>query len=117
MSDQKSNKSLTSTLSIKDNPNFLTTLITTFTAVFVAELGDKTQVATLLLTAETGKPFIVFIAAALALILSSLIGVLLGQFLSKIIDPSIYRWASSFIMISISIYIFIDIYFALSISS
>ena len=98
------------TLSSPPDDPFLKTVFTTFVAVFVAELGDKTQVATLLLTAETGKPLIVFIAAALALILSSLIGVLLGQILSTLIDPSIYRKIASFIMIIISSYLFFDIY-------
>ena len=59
--------------------NFYKTLATTFTAVFIAELGDKTQVATLLLSAESGNPLIVFIGGSLALILSSLFGVLLGR--------------------------------------
>ena len=57
---------------------FYITILTTFITVFIAELGDKTQVATLLLSADTGKPFIVFIAASLALIISSLIGVILS---------------------------------------
>ena len=44
--------------------------------MFVAELGDKTQLATLLLSAQSGSPVLVFIGAALALIASSLVGVL-----------------------------------------
>ncbi len=90
--------------------NFYKTLLTTFTAVFIAELGDKTQVATLLLSAESGKPFIVFLAAATALILTSLLGVLLGQFLSSLIHPSIFRKASAYLMIIISILIFMNLY-------
>ena len=39
-------------------------LFSTFTTVFVAELGDKTQLATLLLSAQSGSPVLVFIGAA-----------------------------------------------------
>ncbi|OGQ80931.1 MAG: hypothetical protein A3F90_00775 [Deltaproteobacteria bacterium RIFCSPLOWO2_12_FULL_60_19] len=55
------------------------TLLTVFSAVFVAELGDKTQLATLLFAAdrEAGK-LTVFVGASLALIVTSAIGVLAG---------------------------------------
>jgi putative Ca2+/H+ antiporter (TMEM165/GDT1 family) len=61
--------------------------ISTFTTVFLAELGDKTQLATLLLSAQSGRPLLVFIGAALALVSTSLVGVLLGQWLSRHVPP------------------------------
>ena len=70
----------------KDNnleKNFSSIFFTTFTTIFIAELGDKTQIATLMLSAESGKPIIVFIGSSIALISSSLIGVLIGKWLSK----------------------------------
>ena len=63
--------------------SFLSILITTFTTIFIAELGDKTQIATLMLSAESGRPIIVFIGSSLALISSSIVGVLIGKWLSK----------------------------------
>ena len=57
--------------------SFLSIFITTFTTIFIAELGDKTQIATLMLSAESGKPIIVFIGSSLALISSSVVGCLL----------------------------------------
>ncbi len=59
-------------------------LITMFVAVFVAELGDKTQLATMLFASEKKMtPLAVFAASAGALVLSSAIAVLLGTLASK----------------------------------
>lgn len=56
---------------------------TVFAAVFVAELGDKTQLATLLFSADKEvSKLTVFIAASLALVLTSAIGVMAGSFFS-----------------------------------
>lgn len=54
----------------------------TFITIFLAELGDKTQVSTLLMTAEFHNPWVVFAGAASALITTSLLGVLVGRWLS-----------------------------------
>lgn len=66
---------------------FSAVFISTFITIFLAEIGDKTQLATLLITAESRSPFVVFIGAALALIATSLMGVLLGQWLAKAVSP------------------------------
>jgi putative Ca2+/H+ antiporter (TMEM165/GDT1 family) len=61
---------------------------TVFASVFLAELGDKTQLATLLFAAEGENPKVtVFAASALALVLTSAIGVLAGAALSQIVSP------------------------------
>ena len=73
---------MTSEQTSSESRSFIAVLFSTFTTVFVAELGDKTQLATLLL-AQSGSPVLVFIGAALALIASSLVGVLVGQWLAK----------------------------------
>ena len=57
----------------------------TFGLVFLAELGDKTQLTTMMLAAKSRAPFIIFIAAGLALVLSSLFGVLFGEALTRLI--------------------------------
>jgi putative Ca2+/H+ antiporter (TMEM165/GDT1 family) len=58
----------------------LLNLIAIFTSVLVAELGDKTQLATLLFAADSRQsPALVFVAAAAALCLSTAIAVLLGS--------------------------------------
>lgn len=64
------------------------TLLTVFTTVFLAELGDKTQLATLLFATDqdVGK-WTVFTGAALALIVASGIGVLAGGAISEHVSP------------------------------
>lgn len=61
--------------------------ITSFITIFLAELGDKTQIATILFASDKnhGK-WTVFFGAALALVLTSAIGVLLGATLSNYIN-------------------------------
>ncbi len=62
-------------------------LLTVFAAVFIAELGDKTQLATLLFAADKEvSKWSVFIGASLALIMASAIGVLAGSLLANYIN-------------------------------
>lgn len=61
--------------------------LTIFASIFLAELGDKTQLATMLFAAdrEVGK-YTVFFAASIALVLASAIGVLAGTLLAEYIN-------------------------------
>jgi len=88
---------------------FSSIFITTFTTIFIAELGDKTQLATLMLSAESGKPFIVFISSSLALISSSLVGVLIGKWLSTKVSPSKFSLFTGLLMVLISFFLTYDI--------
>jgi len=78
-------------------------LITTFGLVFIAELGDKTQLATMLLATKSKSICPVFIGASLALILSSLIGVLAGSFITKYIPPNLLHNGAGIAFIIIGI--------------
>ena len=79
--------------------------ITTFTTVFLAELGDKTQLAALLLSAQSGKPGVVFIGASLALICSSLVGVLLGRWLAKLMPPHQLERLAGILMVALGLWL------------
>jgi putative Ca2+/H+ antiporter (TMEM165/GDT1 family) len=81
----------------------------TFVTIFLAELGDKTQVATLLLSAQSHNPWVVFAGSALALISTSLIGVLLGQWLSKLLTPRRLELATGTILLIVSVLLFVDL--------
>ncbi|MEB2346642.1 MAG: TMEM165/GDT1 family protein [Deltaproteobacteria bacterium] len=66
---------------------------TVFASVFVAELGDKTQLATLLYSAQAENPRLtVFLASASALVLTSAIGVLAGGWVSQHVSPRVLQW-------------------------
>lgn len=57
----------------------LRVLFTTFGIIFLAEMGDKTQLAALTMAAQTKKPWAVFIGASLALAAVSGLGVIVGS--------------------------------------
>ena len=89
--------------------SFTSIFLTTFTTIFIAELGDKTQIATLMLSAESGKPIIVFIGSSIALISSSLVGVLIGKWLSNKISPGKFAFFTGSLMTLVSILLAYDI--------
>ena len=67
----------------------LKVLVTVFGIVFLAELGDKTQLATLLFAAKSPSNLVaVFIGASAALVVASAIGVLAGSFISQFLAPT-----------------------------
>ena len=67
--------------------SFRTVFSSTFITIFLAELGDKTQLSTLLMSAESHSPWTVFLGAATALVSTSLLGVILGQWLANRLSP------------------------------
>ncbi|WP_288262490.1 TMEM165/GDT1 family protein [uncultured Prochlorococcus sp.] len=93
---------------VRIEKSFLSIFITTFTTIFIAELGDKTQIATLMLSAESGKPIIVFLGSSFALISSSVVGVLIGKWLSKNISPSKFALFTGALMIFVSLFLAYD---------
>ena len=89
----------------KDKTSFFSVLITTFSTIFLAELGDKTQLATLMLSAQSARPLIIFFGAALALISTSLLGVLIGRWIANNFPRQRFTLLSGIIMLSLGIYL------------
>lgn len=80
-------------------------LLTVFTTVFVAELGDKTQLATVLYAGEKpGRAWTVFAGSAAALIVSSALGVFFGAKLGPLLDPKVLRWVAGLGFIAVGIW-------------
>lgn len=69
----------------------LRVLLSTFAVLFVAELGDKTQLAVISMTAKYKMPLWVFLGAALALAAVTGIGVLGGELLTRLIPEMVLR--------------------------
>jgi len=66
---------------------------TVFSTIFIAELGDKTQLATLLYASDASHPkWTIFAASATALVLTSALGVLAGAFVAEHVNPKAIRW-------------------------
>lgn len=75
----------------------------TFVTIFLAELGDKTQVTTLLMTAESHQPWVVFAGAGSALVATSLIGVWLGCWLAKRVSARTLETAAGALLLLIAL--------------
>jgi putative Ca2+/H+ antiporter (TMEM165/GDT1 family) len=82
---------------------------TVFGVVFVAELGDKTQLATMLFASDraVGK-FTVFAAASLALVVAAAIGVLAGALLGELINPRYLHYIAGVGFVVIGIFTIVN---------
>jgi putative Ca2+/H+ antiporter (TMEM165/GDT1 family) len=80
-------------------------LFTVFATIFVAEIGDKTQLATLLYASGAEVSMLtVFLGASLALILTSVLGVLVGSALSHYVNPKHLAWVAGVGFIAVGIW-------------
>ena len=75
-----------------------------FSTLFIAEMGDKTQLAVFTLTADSKAPLAVFLGASLALAAVTLIGVLFGGVVTRLVPPDYLRLGAGFLFIGIGIY-------------
>ena len=73
----------------------LSLLLSTFLTIFIAELGDKTQLATLTISGTSNKPFAVFLGSSTALIFASLLGALAGGSISNFVPEVILKTIAS----------------------
>jgi putative Ca2+/H+ antiporter (TMEM165/GDT1 family) len=79
---------------------------TVFVTIFVAELGDKTQLATILYASDAAHPKLtVFAASAAALVLTSALGVLAGSFVAEHVNPRVVRWVAGLGFIAVGIWV------------
>jgi putative Ca2+/H+ antiporter (TMEM165/GDT1 family) len=82
-----------------------TVFLTIFASVFIAELGDKTQLATMLFAADKEvSKYTVFFAASAALIVASAVGVLAGSLLAKYINEKYLHYVAGVGFIGIGVF-------------
>tara|TARA_Y100000991_G_C21914474_1_gene323791 strand:- start:253 stop:564 length:312 start_codon:yes stop_codon:yes gene_type:complete len=86
----------------------LSLLLSTFLTIFIAELGDKTQLATLTISGTSNKPLAVFLGSASALVLASLLGALAGGSISTFIPEYILKSIASITFFIIGIKLFVN---------
>jgi len=84
-------------------------LITTFGMIFLAELGDKTQLATLCFSAGSNARLSVFLGSAGALVLTSLIAVLIGSAISKVVPVNYIRGGAGALFILLGLWMLFPI--------
>lgn len=77
--------------------------LSTFFTIFLAEVGDKTQLTVLFMSAESQSPWVVFLGAGAALISTSLCGVLLGRWLSTQLSPKTLETSAGLLLLGISL--------------
>jgi len=77
---------------------------TTFAMIFLAELGDKTQLATLSFAAESKSTAAVFLGSAAALVLSSLLAVLVGTGLNRVMPANYIKTGAGVLFIVLGVW-------------
>jgi Ca2+/H+ antiporter, TMEM165/GDT1 family len=82
-------------------------LFTTFITIFLAELGDKTQLATLAFSAEGKSRLAVFIGSAGALVLTSLLGVVFGAAVAKLVPPNYIKIGAGALFVILGLWMLI----------
>ena len=81
----------------------------TFLTILLAELGDKTQVTTLLLSAQSQAPWLVFAGAGAALVATSLLGVLVGRWLASRIAPRTLEVSAGVLLAVLAALLVVDV--------
>jgi putative Ca2+/H+ antiporter (TMEM165/GDT1 family) len=85
--------------------SFIATMLTVAVSVFIAEIGDKTQLATMMFASDSKVSlWAVFLGSALALTAAAGVGVLAGAALSKVISPEALKLIAGIGFIAIGIW-------------
>jgi putative Ca2+/H+ antiporter (TMEM165/GDT1 family) len=79
--------------------------LATFSAIFLAELADKTQLVGIGMTLKSGRPFSVWLGSVSAYIIVTALSVFLGTLLAKYIRPEIIKYAAACLFIVVGILI------------
>ncbi|MFH1996746.1 MAG: TMEM165/GDT1 family protein [Candidatus Omnitrophota bacterium] len=81
--------------------------VTTFSAIFLAELADKTQLVGISMTAKSGKPLTVWLGSVSAYIIVTALSVLAGAAFGKFLKPELIRYAGASLFVVIGVLMFL----------
>ncbi|MCX7919666.1 MAG: TMEM165/GDT1 family protein, partial [bacterium] len=81
-------------------------LLSSFLMIFIAELGDKTQLATFTLAAESKSPWLVFLGCGSALLLTTFLAVFFGDLITRFIPMHIMKYLAGIVFIGFGIMMF-----------
>lgn len=84
-------------------------LLSTFALLFVAELGDKTQLAVISMTAKHKMPLVIFLGATLALAAVTGLGVLGGATLTRYVPEMILRKVAAALFVVMGLLMWFDL--------
>jgi putative Ca2+/H+ antiporter (TMEM165/GDT1 family) len=82
-------------------------IISAFTAVFFAEMADKTQLVGIGLASKSGRPVLVWLGSVAAYMVVTAISVFIGAVLAKYIKPEFIRYTGALLFVAIGILIFL----------
>lgn len=80
--------------------------LATFSAIFLAELADKTQLVGISMSAKSGKPLTVWLGSVSAYIIITALSVLIGATFGKYLKPELIRYAGASLFVIIGILMF-----------
>ena len=86
----------------------LKVLLTTFGMIFLAELGDKTQLATFSFAAESKSRLAVFLGSAGALVLTSLLAVVLGSGMSRLVPANYIKLGAGALFVLLGLWMILS---------
>ena len=84
-------------------------LFSTLGLLFVAELGDKTQLAVICMTCKTRQPLTVFLGAAAALVIVTLLGAVFGEAISNLVPAMVLRKAAAGLFVLLGVLMWVDV--------
>jgi len=80
---------------------------TTFGTVFLAEIGDKTQLAAMTATVRSGQAWTVFLAASVALVCATAIGVVVCDVVFKYLPEAAIKWVAGTAFIAVGLWVLV----------
>ncbi len=74
-------------------------IVTVAIAFFIAEMGDKTQLMTIAIAAESSKPLFILMGTTVGMLIADGIGILGGAWLAKNVSPSLIKWIAGIVFL------------------